>query len=274
MSRTAESPGVASRVRLVVEAGVARLTLTRGDKHNAIDPPMLDELLDALSAVERDDRARVLVIDAEGPAFCAGVDLRTPFFMESVDDPSPFAGMRLLDAQHQLITSVYRLPQLTVACLQGNAVGGGGFGLAMACDLRFAVRSARFWLVPAQLDVVQDFGLTWLLQRVIGPSRTLELAFTGQRVDAEVGERWGFVNRSFESEAELRGHVAELAASVGGVGRDAARLLKHVIRNGAESSLEHQLKLEAVANGLCFSSEEFAQSKSWFLQGIQRGGQR
>lgn len=273
MNRPTE-PVAAARVRLVSERGVARLTLTRGDKHNALDPLMLEQLLAALWSVEQDEQARILVIDAEGPAFCAGVDLRTPFFMESVDDPSAFAGMRLLDAQHRLITAVYRLPQLTVACVQGNAVGGGGFGLAMACDLRFAVRAARFWLVPAQLDVVQDFGLTWLLQRVIGPARTVELAFTGRRVDAEIGERWGFVNQAFANEAELRAHVEELASSVGGAGRDAARLLKHVIRNGAESSLEHQLKLEAVANGLCFSSEEFTQSKARFMRDVKGGGKR
>lgn len=264
--------GTADRVRLTTADGVARLTLTRGDKHNAIDPPMLDELLDALSEVRRDEEARTLVIDAEGPAFCAGVDLGTPFFMEDIDAPSTFTGMRLLDRQHELIRAVHDLPQLTIAAIQGAAVGGGGFGLAMACDLRFAVRKAKFWLVPASLDVVQDFGLTWLLQRVIGPSRTLELAFTGQRVDADLGERWGFINRVFDSAEEMRSHVDLVATSVGRTGADAARLLKHVVRHGAQSSLEDQLKLESITNGLCFQSAEFLQSKARFLNSVQGGG--
>jgi enoyl-CoA hydratase/carnithine racemase len=257
------------RIRLAVSDGAARVTLTRGEKHNALDPQMLQELLDALAVVERDADVRVLVIDAEGPAFCAGVDLRTPFFMENVDDPSVFAGMRLLDEQHRLISAVYRLPQLTIACLQGNAVGGAGLGLAMACDLRYARRGSKFWMIPAAVDVVQDFGLTWLMQRVIGPMRTMEMAFTGKRVDADTAERWGFLNQVFDSEDDLRAHVCSLAAEVGVRGADASRLLKHVVRHGADSSLEDSLKLEAVTNSLCFGSTEFQAAKARFLDSLR-----
>ncbi|TQN43059.1 2-(1,2-epoxy-1,2-dihydrophenyl)acetyl-CoA isomerase [Blastococcus colisei] len=259
----------AGRIRLAVSGGAARITLTRGEKHNALDPQMLQELLDALTLVERDGDVRVLVIDAEGPAFCAGVDLGTPFFMEHVDDPSVFAGMRLLDEQHRLISAVHRLPQLTIACLQGNAVGGAGLGLAMACDLRYARRGSRFWMIPGSVDVVQDFGLTWLMQRVIGPSRTMEMAFTGQRVDADTAERWGFVNQVFDSADDLRTHVDSLAAGIGVRGADASRLLKHVVRHGADSSLEDSLKLEAITNSLCFGSTEFQTAKARFLDALR-----
>jgi enoyl-CoA hydratase/carnithine racemase len=258
-----------ARIRLAVADGVARITLTRSRKHNALDPQMLAELLDALAVVEQDTDVRVLVIDAEGPAFCAGVDLRTPFFMEDVEDPSVFAGMRLLDDQHRLIAAVHRLPQLTIASLQGNAVGGGGLGLAMACDLRYAHRAAEFWLIPGSLDVVQDFGLTWLLQRVIGPARTMELAFTGRHVDAGTAERWGFVNQVFDSEDDLRAHVDSLATAIGSRGADAARLLKYVVRHGADSALEDQLKLEAITNSLCFGSTEFQGAKARFMDALR-----
>lgn len=260
-----------SRVRLNTENGVARLTLTRGHKHNAIDPSMLQQIMDALAAVAADDDNRVLVIDGEGPAFCAGVDLRTPYFMENVDDPSVFAGMRLLDEQHRMIKAVYELPQLTIACLHGNAVGGGGLGLAMACDLRYAFRDAEFWLVPGLLDVIQDFGLTWLLHRVIGPARTMELVFTGEHLDAVTGERWGVVNRVFDEVDQLRGYVEALATTIGARGADATRLLKHVVRNGSTSSLTNELKLEAITNSLCFASEEFQARKSDFLTRLSGG---
>lgn len=258
-----------SRVRVHAADGVARLTLTRADKQNAIDPQMLDELLTAVSQVSRNRDVRVLVIAAEGSAFCAGVDLRTPFFMEDVAEATAFTGMNLLDLQHELITAIYGLPQLTIAAVQGNAVGGGGLGLAMACDLRYAAHKAMFWMVPGALNVVQDFGLTWLLQRVCGPSRTAEMVFTGRRVDAETAERWGFVNQVFQTSEQMALKVDEVAAAAATTSIDAARLLKHVVRHGAGSSLSDQLKLEAIANGLCFQSADFHQAKTEFLASLR-----
>ena len=258
------------RVRLVIKDGVARLTLTRADKHNAIDPQMLDELLAALSQTSRNKDVRAVIVDAEGPTFCAGVDLQTSFFMEDVNESSAFTGMNLLDAQHELIEAIYRLPQVTIAALQGNAVGGGGFGLAMACDLRFAVRDSTFWMVPGALNVVQDFGLTWLLQRAIGPSRTIEMVFTGRRVDAETAEHWGFVNQVFETVDQLCLHVDEVSSAAASTSPDASKLLKHVVRHGADSSLEDQLKLEAIANGLCFQSADFREAKTRFMDSLRR----
>jgi enoyl-CoA hydratase/carnithine racemase len=262
--------GNRERVRLASGDGIARLTLMRGDRYNAIDTLMLEEMLKALATVGHDQQIRVLIVDAEGKAFCSGVDLDD--FMQDIDASSGFTNMKLLDRHHELIRAVYELPQVTIAAIQGAAIGGGGFGLAMACDLRFAVRTAEFWLVPASLNVVQDFGLTWFLQRSIGTHRTFEMAFTGQRVDAAVGERWGFLNGVFESVEEMKQHVETVSRSVAEMGPDAARLLKHVIRSGSENSLRDQLKLESISNGLCFQSAEFRQSKERFFGSLRKGG--
>jgi enoyl-CoA hydratase/carnithine racemase len=248
---------------------VVRITLDRPGKLNALDPTMLDELLDVVGGLATDESVNGLVLTGRGRSFSAGVDLATPFFMENVEDEHDYSGKRLLDRQHRIIQGLYDLPFPTVAAVNGDAVGGGGFGLAMACDLRVAVRTARFWMVPSALAVVQDFGLSWLVQQQIGASRTLQMAVLGKPVTAETGESWGLVNEVVEDQAALGARVDEITAELGALGTDALRMLKLVIRNGATSPLREQLGMEAVANGLTFRSREFAERKAAYLDRLR-----
>lgn len=266
-------PEAPSTIRLTVSGRIARLQLDRPDRLNALNPAMLDELLEVLPGLHRNDELNALFITGSGRSFSAGVDLSTPFFMENVDDDSIFSGKRLLDWQHLLIDQLYALPFLTVAAVNGDAIGGGGFGIAMACDLRIAVRSARFWMVPGMLDVVQDFGLSWLVQKQIGPSRTLQMAVLGQPVPAERGLEWGLVNELADDPDALSVRVDALAEQLAGMGPDALRMLKLVVRNGETSQLPQQLRFEAVANGLTFQSREFKDRKAAYLDKL-RGGRR
>lgn len=254
-----------SKIAVQREGRVVRLTLNRPGKLNALDPTMLDELLDVLAVLDADDEVNALLLTGSGRLFCAGVDLSTPFFMEQVTDESIFSGKRLLDRQHRLIEALYRLPFLTVAAVNGDAVGGGGFGMAMSCDLRIAVRAAKFWMIPSKLDVVQDFGLSWLVQQQVGPSRTLQMAVLGQPVDAATAADWGLVNELVEDESGLQERISELTGELNTMGTEALRMLKHIVRNGANSQLHEQLRTEAIANGLTFHSAEFAERKADYL---------
>jgi enoyl-CoA hydratase/carnithine racemase len=256
-------------IRLVIDGKVARLILNRADRLNALDPAMLEELLHALERVAVDEHLNALFLQGTGRMFSAGVDLNTPFFMENVDDPSVFSGTRLLNWQHRVILALHELPVVTVAALNGDAVGGGGLGLAMACDLRISVRDARFWMVPMMLDVIQDFGLSWLTQRQIGPSRALQMALLGSRVDAAQALEWGLVNELVEDVAALTGRMDALAAQINAMGTDALRMLKLILRNGEHSQLRDQLGVEAVANGLTFQSREFNDKKRAYLDKLK-----
>lgn len=252
-------------IALALDERIARITLARPERLNALNPEMLAELLDALERVARRDELNALLLQGSGRMFSAGVDLDTPFFMEHVDDPSVYSGKRLLDEQHRVIQAIFELPMVTVAALNGDACGGGGLGLAMACDLRVSVRAARFWMVPGMLDVVQDFGLSWMVQRQVGPSRALHMALTGDRVDAPRALQWGLVNEVVEDAAALAERMDALAAHVGAMGGDAVRMLKLVLRNGERAALREQLAVEAVANGLAFQSEGFRAKKAAYL---------
>lgn len=252
-------------------AEAAVITLDRPESLNALNPTMLEELLDALAEIARGD-PNCLVITGRGRLFSAGVDLGTTFFMEGVDDTSIYSGKRLLDWQHQLITAVHELPMPTLAALNGHACGGGGLGIAMACDLRFSVAGARMWMVPGALDVVQDFGLSWLVQRVAGPSRALHMALTGYRVPAEEALTWGLVNEVHPDVEALQRAVEGFIDQLSAMGHDAVTMLKTVISLGHTSQLREQLQVEAIANGLAFQSEEFKTKKQAYLD--QLGGRK
>jgi|GEM_PF-1132783 len=262
-------------IRLTFEGRVARITLNRPDKLNALNPQMLEELLDALRKVAAQDggphRLSALFLQGEGRLFSAGVDLDTPFFMEHVTDDSIYSGTRLLNWQHQVIEAIYNLQVLTVAALNGDACGGGGLGLAMACDLRIAVSKSRFWMVPGMLDVIQDFGLSWLVQRQVGPSRALQMAVFGTKVGAEQALGWGLVNEVVKDTIGLAERMDEIRLQIDGMGVDALRMLKVVLRNGETSPLREQLAVEAVANGLNFQSREFAEKKAAYFIKSQVG---
>jgi len=251
-------------IQFEISGRIARLTLNRPEKLNALNPQMLEEILEALGRVRKSD-ATVLVLTANGRAFCAGVDLDSPFFMVGVDRTSVFAGKDLLDWQHELIQSIYDLPQLTLCGVAGDAVGGAGFGMAMACDLRFAAPTARFWLIPIKVNVVQDFGVSWLLQRCIGQPRTMQLLMTGEPVTAEKAERWGIVNEVFPAD-RLLPETLRVAETVAAAGRHAVLMSKQVIRHGAQVDLRTELHHEAIANGLCFQSPEFVERQRDYRQ--------
>ena len=268
---TAASPPTCQTIQLEVKGKIARLTLMRPDKLNSLDPEMLEELLDALGRLQNDGDINALFLSGTGRLFSAGVDLSTPFFMENVTDSSIFSGTRLLNWQHRVIEALYGLPFVTIAAVNGDACGGGGLGLAMACDMRITVRKARFWMVPMMLDVVQDFGLSWLMQRQIGPSRTMQMAMLGSPVPAEQALSWGLVNELVEDQPELAARMDALEKQLGGMGTDALRMLKLIIRNGFTSQLREQLGVEAVANGLTFQSQEFKDKKAAYLNSFKKG---
>ena len=259
-----ELPGYRTIV-LSFEGRIARLVLNRPDKLNALDPEMLEELLDALERVRRREGLNALFLQGAGRLFSAGVDLDTPFFMEHVDDGSVYSGARLLEWQHRVIAALYEQEAVTIAAINGHACGGGGLGLAMACDMRVAVRAARFWMVPLMLDVIQDFGLSWLAQRVVGPSRAMQMAVLGQKIDAQTALSWGLVNEVVEDVDALSARMDAIAAQIGGMGSDALRMMKLILRNAERSDLRSQLGLEAVANGLNFQSDEFKRKKAAYL---------
>ncbi|HUD36129.1 MAG TPA: enoyl-CoA hydratase/isomerase family protein [Streptosporangiaceae bacterium] len=241
------------------EGAVAWLTLSRTRKRNAINEDMLDTLLGLLARVRQARDIGVLVLAAQGPAFSAGIDFNSGLAMDS-PGATAFDGLFGMRRQHDLIAAVYGLPQVTIAAISGDAIGGGGFGLAMACDLRYAVESARFWMVPTSLHEVQDFGLTWLLQRYAGDAMTLEWVLTGEMIDAGTALRHGLIQQIVPDPDALTALVGAKAAAITATTPDVVKLQKFSLRHGRGSTLDSQLDTEALASALCFRTDDFAEA--------------
>jgi enoyl-CoA hydratase len=173
-------------------AGVRLLTLNRPKRLNAMSWELLHALHAELDAVAEDADCRVLILTGAGPGFCAGADLfELDFDNGNGDRDSPRARMRLQKYIAELILRLRGLEQPVIAAVNGAATGGG-FALALGSDVRVISERARFSAAFVKVGLSGcDIGVSWLLPRLIGASRTFELLLSGRVIDAEEAERLG-----------------------------------------------------------------------------------
>lgn len=180
-----------------VEAGIARITLSRPESLNAMNRQLIDDLHDALDAVRADPSVRVVILTGAGRGFCAGLDLKDPTLLMGGNDPDgpgrPQAGMDLQQRIASLIPKMRALRVPVVAAVNGAATGGG-LALALGSDVRVASASARFGVAFIRIGLSAcDVGVSWALPRLVGASRAHELMLTGRVFDAAEAERIGLV---------------------------------------------------------------------------------
>ena len=221
--------------------GVARLTLRRPDRLNALTWAMVDELHATLARIAADRAIRVVVLTGEGRGFCSGMDLSE--VASATDEPAVeiFARQERLGA---LATALRELPQPVVAAVNGPATGGG-LGLALASDVRLcapeAVFSGAFVRVGASGG---DVGVSHLLPRTVGLGIASELMLTGRIVDAEEAVRIGLVNRMVPADA-LLAEADAVAAQIAANSPFGVAMTKRVLhRNVDAPSLGEAIDLE------------------------------
>lgn len=184
---------------------VLTVTLNRPAKRNAMNGAMVDQLRRTFSRAAKDQKARVIVVRANGPAFCSGLDLREMAAQRA-------AGEADLGGLERVVEDLAACPQPTIAAVHGDAVAGG-CELALHCDIRVAADTARFSMPLARIGLAVPVTLTWKLVDAIGAAKTNELLFTGEAIAAETAHRLGLVNRVVPAD-ELDGAVAGLAAQI------------------------------------------------------------
>jgi len=207
-------------IALEAADGVARLTLDRPEALNALNRALTAALEEALERVAAMDEARVLVVAARGRAFCAGNDIAEMAGL-SGDDAEALA-----TRQARLMARFGRLPQVTIAAIDGHALGGG-LMLAVAQDLRIASDRARFGLPEVTLGFNPGYGIERLLDVVPG-GWARELLLTGRTVHASEALRMGLVNRVV-APATLDASVAALAADVARAPRAGLAATKEIV---------------------------------------------
>jgi 2-(1,2-epoxy-1,2-dihydrophenyl)acetyl-CoA isomerase len=254
-------------ISLNIVGRIANVTLNRPDRLNALNETMLEEILDVLEKIGANEEVTVMTLTGAGRGFCAGVDTTSPFFMQPGKDGAPTTGVKFTKSlfwQHKMINGLRNLPQVTIASINGVCVGGGGFGMAMACDMRVASENALFFMVPAKMAVIQDFAILWFLERLIGTAKTFEILMTGDRVTGSEAAKLGFVNKTVPPE-KLQEATEELAEKVAAGGPLAWRLAKQFIYRGLSLSLADELDVEAIANGLLAMTEDSKEGQAAFF---------
>jgi 2-(1,2-epoxy-1,2-dihydrophenyl)acetyl-CoA isomerase len=196
--------------------GVLTLTLNRPDALNALNRSLMEAVRAALAEAAKDGDVRALLLTGAGRGFCAGADLTEPAgVVEGGPKLSP--GQRTSEAMtshfNPLVRDLYQFPKPTIAAVNGVAAGGG-VGLALACDMVIAAKSATFIQVFApKLGLVPDLGCSWQLPRLVGVARARGLALLGDRLSAEDAANWGLIWKSVE-DAALMETASGIAATL------------------------------------------------------------
>lgn len=199
-------------VRADLVPGVTLIRLNRPDRLNAMSWDLLHGLHDELTVIEADPECRVVVLTGVGRAFCAGADLvDLAHDGDEADTPQSRLGLQKYIAS--LVLRIRDLPQPVIAAVNGVAVGGG-FALALACDVRIIADTARFGTAFVKVGLSGcDIGVSWLLPRLIGASRAFELLLSGRTFDAVEADRLGLATSCVAPE-DLMQRAQEVALSV------------------------------------------------------------
>ncbi|MHB8381786.1 MAG: enoyl-CoA hydratase-related protein [Candidatus Binataceae bacterium] len=206
-----------NNVAYEVEDSVGVIRLERPEKLNAFTFEMVTEIRAAADLAAADEHVVGIVVTGAGRAFCAGLDTgdlaRSASGAARNDDPAPSAPDDELPA---LFSHLLRIPKPVIAAVNGVAAGGG-FVLAMMCDLRFAAADASFTTAFSKRGLIAEHGTSWILPRLVGINRALDLLWSARRIDAAEALRIGFVDRVVQPEKLLddtKSYIRDLAANV------------------------------------------------------------
>jgi enoyl-CoA hydratase len=241
-----------------VHDGIARVTVNRPDKLNALNATVIAELGDAVGHIEGDAGVRGVILTGAGPkAFVAGADI------SELADQGPMEGKARALAGQQAMRRLERCGKPVIAAVNGFALGGG-CELAMACHLRVASETAKFGQPEVKLGLGPGFGGTVRLPRLVGKGRALELLLTGATIDAQEAYRIGLVNRVVPAD-RLLAETEQLLRTILEQGPLAVRLVLEAVETGLDLSVDEALLLEANHFGLLSSTADMREGTAAFL---------
>jgi len=244
------------------ENGVAWLTLNRPERLNALSPEMTGMLSETLQRLATDREVGAIVITGAGRGWCSGGDVKT---MESRGrDQTVEDRVEGLRRSHQLPLLMRNCPKVIVAAINGP-VAGAGLGLALACDLRIAGKSARFGTAFVRIGYSGDYGGTWSLTRLVGTAKARELYLLGDVIDAEEAHRLGVVNRLVDDD-KLRDEAMAMARRLADGPRVALGYIKKNLFAAETEPFQTVLDLEAEHQARCAFTEDHKEAVAAFVE--------
>ncbi len=249
-------------IEFTIIDGLATLKLNRPESLNSFTTEMHEEVRDAMTQVENNDSVRCLLLTGNGRGFCTGQDL---------NDRSVKPGAERHDLSESveknynpLIKRLANLPMPVICAVNGVAAGAGA-NLALACDMVFAAKSAKFIQVFCKIGLVPDSGGTYSLPRNIGIARAMGLALTGDAISAEQAEEWGMIWKAVDNDVlmdvALKQAIAFTKQPTLGLS-----LIKKLLRASFDNDLNAQLQLESDGQKKAGFSDDYQEGIAAFLE--------
>ncbi len=248
------------------ENRVTTITLNRPEKLNALNMTMRWEILRATQEAAKDLDTNVLVFTGAGKGFCSGgdvEDMAAKKFQSPLADPS-LKVKSPQDLGNLIVIMIRQMPKPVIASVNGVAAGGG-CNLALACDIRIGSDKARFGQVFVRRGLHPDWGGTFFLPHLVGPSKACELIFTGEVIDAVEAEKIGLLNKRVPQE-KLAETTREFALRLANGAPIPMGLAKRAIYKAMETDLSSMLEYELYAQRICTESEDFQEGVKSFLE--------
>jgi 2-(1,2-epoxy-1,2-dihydrophenyl)acetyl-CoA isomerase len=262
LASTREETMQFNHVTLDFDGPVAVLRLDHQEVMNAVSMDMLGGLAEALDAIdEKKADVRCVVLTGAGRAFCTGANLQG----RNQQKPGKSnAGATLEVGFHPFLRRIRRLHCPLVTAVNGPAAGAG-MSFALLGDMILCARSAYFLQAFRRIGLVPDCGSTWMLPRLVGRARAIELSLMGERLPAEKALEWGLVNRVYD-DAALMDEAMKLAHELANGPTIALSLIRKLYWDSPENSFEEQLNLEFESQRISGSAEDFKEGVTAFLE--------
>ncbi len=227
-----------------IEQAIARITLNRPDKRNALDDEIVSEFKHALTAAAHDQAVRVVLVSGAGKDFCSGADLAS---LQRVSDAGVEESMASARVMGELFVEMRSHPRPIIAAVRGRALAGG-CGLATACDIILAAESSKFGYPEVNIGFIPAMVMA-ILRRSVSEKRAFELITRGDIITARAALEIGMINRVFpddQFEAQVEAYVTQMAAKSASAVSLAKSLLYHMDGMTFETAIEAGIQMNAI----------------------------
>lgn len=249
-----------NHIEFIVDNRIGFITLNRPEKRNALSYELIAELKEAFARAEADERAKVIVLKANGEAFCSGADLA---YLQKLQGFS--FEENIADSNHlkELFHQIYTLKKVVIAQVNGHALAGG-CGLATVCDFSFAVPEAKFGYTEVKIGFIPAIVMVFLLRKV-GEAKAKQLLLSGELISADEAYRLGLINRVVSSE-KLTDEVLSFAQGlIASNSSHAMMLTKQMIAEVQGKNLDEALVFASQMNAKARASADCIRGVSAFL---------
>jgi enoyl-CoA hydratase/carnithine racemase len=244
---------------------VVTLTMNQPERRNALTGnAALPELLAAVDRIHDDPSVRCVILTGNGPSFCSGGDIAVMQKQASPDVSEMQIRQDYRRGVQRMARRLFDLEVPVIAAINGHAIGAG-LDLACMCDIRIASEQAKFAVSFIKVGIVPGDGGAWLLPRVVGQSRAMELALTGDMFDARQALEWQLVSHVVPHE-DLLPRARELAGRIARNASHGVRLTKRLFREAERASFDTVLELSAAYQAISHKTADHAEAVAAFLE--------